>query len=150
MPGRYFDEWRVGDRVAHAVTRTVTETDNVLISTLTHNPQPMHLDHEAAAKSEFGKPLVNSIFTFGLMIGVSVEDTTLGTLVANLGYDALKFPNPVFVGDTLRSETECTAVRESKSRPNAGIVTWTHRSFNQKGELVCECTRTALLLKKPS
>ena len=150
MPGRYFDEWQVGDRVAHAVTRTVTETDNVLISTLTHNPQPMHLDHEAAAKSEFGKPLVNSIFTFGLMIGVSVEDTTLGTLVANLGYDALKFPNPVFVGDTLRSETECTAVRESKSRPNAGIVTWTHRSFNQKGELVCECTRTALLLKKPS
>jgi acyl dehydratase len=150
MPGRYFDEWQVGDRVAHAVTRTVTETDNVLISTLTHNPQPMHLDHEAAAKSEFGKPLVNSIFTFGLMIGVSVEDTTLGTLVANLGYDALKFPNPVFVGDTLRSETECTAVRESKSRPNAGIVTWAHRSFNQKGELVCECTRTALLLKKPS
>ena len=150
MPGRYFDEWQVGDRVAHAVTRTVTETDNVLISTLTHNPQPMHLDHEAAAKSEFGKPLVNSIFTFGLMIGVSVEDTTLGTLVANLGYDALKFPNPVFVGDTLRSETECTAVRESKSRPSAGIVTWAHRSFNQKGELVCECTRTALLLKKPS
>ena len=150
MSGRYFDEWQVGDRVAHAVTRTVTETDNVLISTLTHNPQPMHLDHEAAAKSEFGKPLVNSIFTFGLMIGVSVEDTTLGTLVANLGYDALKFPNPVFVGDTLHSETECTAVRESKSRPNAGIVTWTHRSFNQKEELVCECTRTALLLKKPS
>ena len=150
MPGRYFDEWRVGDRVAHAVTRTVTETDNVLISTLTHNPQPMHLDHEAAAKSEFGKPLVNSIFTFGLMIGVSVEDTTLGTLVANLGYDALKFPNPVFVGDTLRSETECTAVRESKSRPNAGIVTWAHRSFNQKGELVCECTRTALLQKRPA
>jgi acyl dehydratase len=149
MPGRYFDEWQVGDRVSHAVTRTVTETDNVLISALTHNPQPMHLDHEAAAKSEFGKPLINSVFTFGLMIGVSVEDTTLGTLVANLGYDALKFPNPVFAGDTLRSETECIAVRESQSRPNAGIVTWAHRSFNQKGELVCECTRTALLLKKP-
>lgn len=150
MPGRYFDEWQVGDRVNHAITRTVTETDNVLISALTHNPQPMHLDHEAAAKSEFKKPLVNSIFTFGLMIGVSVEDTTLGTLVANLGYDKLVFPNPVFAGDTLRSETECTAVRESKSRPNAGIVTWAHRSFNQKGELVCECTRTALLLKKPA
>ena len=149
MPGRYFDEWRVGDRIAHTVTRTVTETDNVLISALTHNPQPLHLDHEAAAASEFGKPLVNSIFTFGLMVGVSVADTTLGTLVANLGYDKLVFPNPVFAGDTLRSETECIEVRESKSRPNAGIVTWAHRSFNQRGELVCECTRTALLLKKP-
>jgi acyl dehydratase len=149
MPGRYFDEWQVGDRVGHTVTRTVTETDNVLISTLTHNPQPMHLDREVAAQSEFGQPLVNSVFTFGLMIGVSVADTTLGTLVANLGYDKLVFPNPVFVGDTLRSETECIALRESKSRPNAGIVTWAHRSFNQKDELVCECTRTALLLKKP-
>ena len=149
MPGRFFDEWRVGDRIDHALTRTVTEADNLLISALTHNPQPMHLDREFAAKSEFGQPLVNSVFTFGLMIGVSVGDTTMGTLVANLGYDALKFPNPVFVGDTLRSETECVAVRESKSRPNAGIVTWAHRSFNQRGDLVCECTRTALLLKKP-
>ena len=150
MPGRYFDEWRVGDKIAHAITRTVTETDNVLISTLTHNPQPMHLDREYAAKSEFGQPLVNSVFTFGLMIGVSVGDTTLGTLIANLGYDKLVFPNPVFAGDTLRSETECVAVRESKSRPNAGIVTWAHRSFNQRDELVCECTRTALLLKAPA
>jgi acyl dehydratase len=149
MAGRYFDEWQVGDRVSHSVTRTVTETDNVLISTLTHNPQPMHLDKELAARSEFGQPIVNSIFTFGLMIGVSVADTTLGTLVANVGYDKLVFPGPVFVGDTLRSETECMAVRESKSRPNAGIVTWAHRSFNQRDELVCECTRTALLLKKP-
>jgi len=150
MAGRYFDEWQVGDKVAHAITRTVTETDNILISTLTHNPQPLHLDYEAAAKTEFKKPLVNSCFTFSLMIGISVADTTLGTLVANLGYDALKFPNPVFAGDTLRSETECIAVRESKSRPNAGIVTWAHRSFNQRDELVCECTRTALLLKKPN
>jgi acyl dehydratase len=149
MPGRFFDEWQVGDRIAHEVTRTVTETDNVLISALTHNPQPLHLDHELAAASEFGRPLVNSIYTFGLMVGVSVADTTLGTLVANLGYDKLVFPNPVFAGDTLRSETECLAVRESKSRPNAGIVTWAHRSFNQRDELVCECTRTALLLKKP-
>ena len=149
MPGRYFDEWQVGDKVAHAITRTVTETDNVLISALTHNPQPLHLDKELAAKTEFGQPLVNSIFTFGLMIGVSVADTTLGTLVANLGYDKLVFPNPVFAGDTLRSETECIAVRPSKSRPNAGIVTWAHRSYNQRDELVCECTRTALLLKNP-
>jgi acyl dehydratase len=149
MSGRFFDEWQVGDTVAHAITRTVTETDNVLITTLTHNPQPLHLDREAAAKSEFGKPIVNSCFTFSLMVGVSVHETTLGTLVANLGYDQLKFPNPVFVGDTLRSTSECIAVRESKSRPNAGIVTWAHRSFNQRGELVCECTRTALLLKRP-
>ncbi len=149
MAGRYFDEWQVGDRVSHGVTRTVTETDNLLISTLTHNPQPMHLDREYAAKSEFKQPIVNSVFTFGLMIGVSVEDTTLGTLVANLGYDKLTFPKPVFIGDTLRSETECIAVRESKSRPSAGIVTWSHQSFNQRDELVCECTRTALLLKKP-
>ncbi len=150
MPGRYFDEWQVGDLIQHEITRTVTEMDNVLVSALTHNPQPMHLDHEVAARSEFGKPLVNSIFPFGLMIGVSVGDTTLGTLVANLGYDQLVFPKPVFVGDTLRSECECIAVRESNSRPNAGIVTWAHRSFNQRGELVCECTRSALLLKKPS
>lgn len=149
MAGRYFDEWQVGDTINHSITRTVTETDNVLVSALTHNPQPMHLDHETAARSEFGKPLVNSVYTFGLMVGVSVADTTLGTLVANLGYDKLIFPSPVFVGDTLRSESECIGVRESKSRPNAGIVTWEHRSFNQRGELVCKCSRSALLLKKP-
>jgi len=150
MAGRYFDQWQVGDKIAHEVTRTVTETDNVLISALTHNPQPLHLDHEVAAASEFGKPLMNSVFTFGLMVGVSVSDTTLGTLVANLGYDKLVFPNPVFAGDTLRSTSECIAVRESKSRANAGIVTWAHRSFNQRDELVCECTRSALLLKSPA
>ena len=150
MAGRYFDQWQVGDTIAHEVTRTVTETDNVLISALTHNPQPLHLDHEVAAASEFGKPLVNSIFTFGLMVGVSVSDTTLGTLVANLGYDKLVFPNPVFAGDTLRSTSECITVRESKSRANAGIVTWAHRSFNQRDELVCECTRSALLLRSPA
>ncbi|HKN41678.1 MAG TPA: MaoC family dehydratase [Sphingomicrobium sp.] len=150
MAGRFFDEWQVGDVIAHAVTRTVTETDNVLVSALTHNPQPMHLDHEVAAQSEFGKPLVNSIYTFGLMVGVSVTDTTLGTLVANLGYDRLVFPAPVFVGDTLRSESECIELRPSNSRPNAGIVTWEHRSFNQRDELVCKCSRSALLLKKPA
>ena len=150
MPGRFFDQWVIGDRIAHSVTRTVTETDNVLISTLTHNPQPLHLDHEAAAASEFGRPLVNSIFTFGLMVGVSVADTTLGTLVANLGYTDLIFPAPVFIGDTLRTETEVTALRESKSRPNAGIVTFAHKSFNQRGELVAQCLRTALLAKSPA
>ena len=150
MAGRFFDEWRIGDKVAHAITRTVTETDNILITTLTHNPQPLHLDHEAAARTEFGKPLVNSCFTFSLLVGVSVHDTTLGTLVANLGYEKLGFPHPVFVGDTLRSESECVAVRATPYRPHAGRVSWAHLSFNQRDELVCECTRTALLLKKPA
>ena len=148
MAGRFFDEWQVGDRVEHAITRTVTEADNVLITTLTHNPQPMHLDLEAAKASEFGQILVNSCFTFSLVVGVSVADTTLGTLVANLGFDEVRFPKPVFYGDTLRFESECTDLRESKSRPNAGIVTWEHRSINQRGETVCTMKRTALLQKK--
>ena len=148
MPGRYFDEWTVGDRIEHSVRRTVTETDNVLISTLTHNPQPMHLDHEAAAQSEFGKPLVNSIYTFGLMIGVSVADTTLGTLVANLGYDKVTMPAPVFIGDTLRAETEILELRESLSRPNAGIVTFEHTMYNQRNQLVCRSLRTALVKRR--
>ena len=149
MAGRYFDEWQVGDHVVSALTRTVTETDNLLITTLTHNPQPLHLDYEAAARSEFKKPLVNSCFTFSLLVGITVHDTTFGTLVANLSYDKVVFPKPVFAGDTLRCEAECIALRESKSRPNAGIVTWALRATNQQGELVCECTRTALLLKRP-
>lgn len=149
MPGRYFDEWQVGDRVAHAITRTVTEADNLLISALTHNPQPLHLDAEAAKQSEFGQILVNSCFTFSLTVGISVADTTLGTLIANLGFDEVKFPTPVFCGDTLRIESECVAVRESNSRPNAGIVTWEHRAINQRGETVCTMKRSALLHKKP-
>jgi acyl dehydratase len=149
MTGRYFDEWQVGDRVEHAITRTVTETDNLLISTLTHNPQPMHLDSEAAKDSEFGRILVNSCFTFSLAVGISVGDTTLGTLIANLGFDEVKFPKPVFTGDTLRIESECIAVRESQSRPNAGIVSWEHRAINQRDELVCTMKRTALLHKRP-
>lgn len=148
MPGLHFEDCTPDLAIAHAVRRTVTETDNVLITTLTHNTQPLHLDAEAAAATEFGRPLVNSIFTFGLMVGVSVADTTLGTLVANLGYDALTFPKPVFVGDTLRSETRVIETRESKSRPDAGIVTFEHRSFNQRDELVARCTRTALLKKR--
>ena len=149
MPGRYFDEWQIGDSVEHAITRTVTETDNLLLSTLTHNPQPMHLDIEAARASEFGQILVNSCFTFSLVVGVSVADTTLGTLVANLGFDEVRFPKPVFYGDTLTFESECLGLRESKSRPNAGIVTWEHRATNQRGEIVCTMKRTALLLKTP-
>jgi acyl dehydratase len=148
MSGRFFEEWQVGDVVSHSITRTVTETDNVLITTLTHNPQPLHLDYEAAASSEFGKPLVNSCFTFSLLVGVSVHDTTLGVLVANLGFDKVRLPNPVFAGDTLRCESQCIDLRESKSRPNAGIVTWAHRATNQRGELVCEMTRTALIQKQ--
>ena len=150
MPGRYFDEWQVGDKVAHPLTRTVTETDNLLISTLTHNPQPMHLDAEAAKDSEFGQILVNSCFTFSLAVGVSVAETTMGVLVANLGFDEVKFPKPVFVGDTLRIESEVVALRESQSRPTAGLVTWEHRALNQRGELVCTMKRTALLKKTPA
>jgi acyl dehydratase len=149
MPGRYFDEWQVGDKIAHSLTRTVTETDNILFSTLTHNPQPMHLDIEAAKASEFGQILVNSCFTFSLVVGVSVGDTTLGTLIANLGFDEVKFPKPVFYGDTLRFDSECVAVRDSNSRPTAGIVTWEHRATNQRGEVVCTMKRSALLHKRP-
>lgn len=150
MAGRYFDEWRVGDIIAHPITRTVTETDNLLITTLTHNSQPLHLDVEAARASEFGRPLVNSCFTFSLAVGISVAETTLGTLVANLGFDDVRFPKPVFAGDTLRIESECLELRESRSRPNAGIATWEHRATNQRGETVCTFKRSALLLKRPA
>ena len=150
MSGRYFDEWKVGDRVAHAITRTITETDNLLISTLTHNPQPLHIDAEAAKASEFGQILVNSCLTFSLVVGVSVADTTLGTLVANLGFDEVRLPKPVFIGDTLKFESEVTDLRESRSRPNAGIVTWEHRAINQRGETVCTMKRSALIQKKPA
>ena len=148
MAGRYFDEWQVGDVVAHALTRTVTETDNLLMSTLTHNPQPLHLDAETAKDSEFGQILVNSCFTFSLVVGVSVTDTTMGVLVANLGFDEVRLPKPVFIGDTLRIESEVLELRESKSRPTAGLVTWEHRAINQRGEIVCTMKRTALLKKK--
>jgi acyl dehydratase len=145
MAGRFFDAWQVGDFVRHDLTRTVTETDNLLFSTLTHNPQPLHLDVEAAKASEFGRILVNGTFTFSLMIGLSVGDTTLGTLVANLGYDKVVMPAPVFIGDTMRAETEVVELRPSKSRPGQGIVTFRHRLVNQRGEVVCEALRSALL-----
>jgi acyl dehydratase len=149
MAGRYYDDWTLGDTLAHEIRRTVTETDNLLFSTMTHNPQPLHLDAEAAKASEFGRILVNGTFTFALMVGLSVGDTTLGTLVANLGYDKLVHPNPVFIGDTMRASSEVTALRESRSRPGAGLVTFRHDLHNQRDELVCQCLRTALLHRRP-
>jgi acyl dehydratase len=145
MAGKFFDQWVIGETLAHEIRRTVTETDNLLFSTMTHNPQPLHIDLEAAKASEFGQILVNGTFTFALMIGLSVGDTTLGTLVANLGYDKLVMPKPVFLGDTLRAETEVTDLKPSKSRPGAGIVTFTHRLINQRDEVVCQCLRMALI-----
>ena len=149
MAGRYFDEWTVGDRIAHAIRRTVTETDNLLFTTLSHNPQPLHLDADYAAGTEFGRIVVNGTFTFALTVGLSVGDTTLGTLVANLGYDKVRMPKPVFIGDTLRAETEVVALKDSQSRPEAGIVTFEHRMFNQRDEMVCVMERTALMQRRP-
>ncbi len=150
MAGRYYDQFEVGWTVQHDLRRTVTETDNLLVSALTHNTQPLHLDAEFAAASEFGRIVVNGIFTFGLMIGISVGDTTLGTLVANLGYDAVVMPKPVFVGDTLWVETTVVETRDSQSRPGNGIVVFEHRAINQRDEVVCRCRRTALLLRSPA
>ena len=150
MAGKYFEEWSEADVVEHAIRRTVTEADNLFFSTLTHNPQPLHIDVEAAKASEFGQILVNGTFTFSLMVGLSVGDTTLGTLVANLGYEKVVMPKPVFLGDTLRAQTKISALRASKSRPQAGIVTFEHELLNQRGEIVCSCLRSALIQKKPT
>lgn len=147
MAGRAFEQWQIGDKLTHEIRRTVTETDNLLFTTMTHNPQPLHLDIEAAKQSEFGQILVNGTFTFSLMVGLTVADTTLGTLVANLGYDKLIMPKPVFIGDTLHAETEVIGLKESRSRPNAGIVTFLHKMLNQRGEVVCQCERMALIAK---
>ena len=149
MAGQYYEELHEGRHFVHDITRTVTETDNLLFSALTHNTQPLHLDVEFARKTEFGQILVNSMFTFGLMVGVSVTDTTLGTTIANLGMDAVKFPAPVFIGDTLRTETRVLERRESKSRPDAGIVVFEHRCVNQRGQEVAICKRSALMRKRP-
>lgn len=148
MGGLYFEEFAPGMRFEHVLRRTVTETDNLLFSTLTHNPAALHLDEEAMKASEFGTRIVNSCFTLSLMVGVSVADTTLGTTVANLGWDEVRFPKPVFLGDTLRSETEVLETRASRSRPDAGIVVFRHRCFNQRGEEVAVCRRTALMKRK--
>jgi len=148
MAGRWYDELSVGDAFEHEIRRTVTEADNMWFCGATCNPAAIHIDAEYCRETEFGKPLVNSLFTLGLVIGLSVQDTTLGTTVGNLGMTDVKFPKPVFHGDTLRSKTTVLEMRESKSRPNAGIVTFLHQGFNQRGEEVVTCKRQALLLKK--
>ena len=148
--GLYFEEFEVGRRFVHAVHRTVTETDNVLISTLTMNPAAVHLDAESCKSSPFGKPLVNSVFTLGLMVGLSIYDTTHGTTIANLGWEEVRFPKPVFIGDTLRVETTVLSKRLSQSRKDSGIVTLEHRAFNQRNEEVGSCRRNALMMTRPA
>jgi len=151
MSGLYFDELKLGQTFNHAIRRTITEADNVFFSALTHNPAYLHLDEQYCKDhTEFGQRIVNSAFTLGLMVGITIGETTLGTAVANLGWDEVRFPKPMFHGDTLRVETEVVELRESKSRPNAGIVTFIHRGFNQRNELVASCRRSGLQLKKPT
>jgi acyl dehydratase len=149
VSGKWFEELGPGLVIDHAVTRTVTEADNVLFTCLTMNPQPLHLDEAFAAETEFGTRLVNSMFTLALLVGISVHETTLGTTVANLGFGEIDFPRPVIPGDTLWAETEVVAARRSVSRPDAGIVTFEHRGFNQRDELVARCHRSALMHTRP-
>jgi len=149
MSGLYFEEFSVGQIFDHPIRRTITEADNVFFTTMTHNPAALHLDAEYMKTTEFGKPLVNSCLTLGFMVGISVNDTTHGTTVANLGWDEVRFPGPLFHGDTIRVETEVLSVRDSRSRPANGIVVLAHRAYNQRDELVGECKRTALMLRKP-
>ncbi|WP_250528468.1 MaoC family dehydratase [Caballeronia sp. GAWG2-1] len=149
MPGLYYEEFAIGQVFDHAVRRTVTEMDNVLFSALTHNPAALHLDEEyCRTETEFGQRIVNSAFTLGLMVGLSVQDTTLGTTVANLGWNEVRFPQPLFHGDTVHARSIVLEMRESKSRPATGIVTFVHEAFNQRNELVATCTRAALMKKK--
>jgi acyl dehydratase len=149
VAGLYFEEFTVGQTFVHEIRRTVTDMDNMLFSSLTYNPAAIHIDHAYAAGTEFGRPLMNSIFTLGLVIGLSVQDTTFGTTVANLGMTDTVFPKPVFSGDTIRAETEVKALRPSSSRPGQGIVTFEHVGRNQRDEIVCRTTRAALMLAKP-
>ena len=149
MGGLYYEQFDIGQRFEHVLRRTVTEADNLIFSTLTHNPAALHLDEEAMKASEFGTRIVNSCFTLSLMVGISVGDTTLGTTIANLGWDEVRFPRPVFIGDTLRIETTVHEMRESQSRQDRGIVTFVHRAFNQRGEEVGSCKRIALMKKQP-
>ncbi len=151
MAGLYFEEFTVGQVFQHAIRRTVTEMDNVLFSAMTHNPAALHIDEEYCREhTEFGQRIVNSAFTLGLVVGISVGDTTLGTTVGNLGWDEVRFPKPVFHGDTIRVESEVLEIRASKSRPDNGIVIFAHRGYNQRGELVASCKRSALMLRKPA
>ena len=150
MPGRYYDDLEVGQRIRHSLGRTVTEADNVWFSCLTMNPQSLHVDFHAAAKAEFGKPLVNSLFTLGLMVGMSVNDTTFGTTLANLGMKDVRFPKPLFQGDTVKVRTTVLSKRESKTRPNEGIVNFFHETMNQNAEVVATCERAALMRKRPT
>ena len=150
MAGLWFDEFVVEQVFRHEIRRTVTEADNIWFSAMTYNPAQLHIDYDYAAKTEFGKPLVNSIFTLGLVIGLSIQDTTLGTTVANLGMTDTVFPKPVFAGDTIRSETTIKALRDSKSRPEQGILTMEHVGLNQRDEVVCRTVRNALMLRKPT
>ena len=149
MGGLYFEEFEIGQQFDHALRRTVSEYDNILFSALTHNPQPLHLDGEFAKQTEFGQRIMNSLFTLGLMVGVSVGDTTLGTTIANLGMTDVRFPKPVFHGDTLRATTTVIEKRDSRSRPDAGLVTFEHRCFNQRDEEVMYCRRNALMMRRP-
>lgn len=150
MAGRWYEQFQDGDVIIHDTRRTVTETDNVIFTTLSMNPAAIHLDHDYASRTEFGKPLMNSVFTLGLVVGLTISETTLGTTVGNLGFEEVKYPKPVFAGDTIRAETTVLAKRESKSRPTQGIVTFLHRGINQRGEVVCECRRLALMMKAPA
>jgi acyl dehydratase len=147
--GRWFEDFEVGEVIRHALTRTITEADNIGFSTATLNPAPIHLDASYAAETEFGRPLVNSLLTLALLVGISVHETTHGTTVANLGFDEVAFPAPVFPGDSLHAETEVVAARDSGSRPEAGIVTFEHRAYNQDGVLVCRARRVALMRRRP-
>jgi acyl dehydratase len=149
VTGLYFEELEVGREFDHEIRRTVTEADNLLFSTMTHNPQPLHLDAEFARQSQYGQILVNSYFTLALAVGISVGETTVGTTIGNLGMERVEFPNPVFIGDTLRVRTRITDKRESKSKPDRGIVWFEHLAINQRDEVVCECLRKGMMLKKP-
>jgi acyl dehydratase len=150
VAGKYYEQFEVGQTFVHEIRRTVTDMDNILFSSLTCNPAAIHIDYEYAKTTEFGRPLINSIFTLGLVVGLSVQDTTLGTTVGNLGWEDVAFPKPVFAGDTIRAETKVIALRDSKSRPTQGIVTFEHRGFNQRDEVIATCRRVALMLRKPS
>ena len=151
MAGLYFEEFSVGQTFDHAITRTITEMDNVMFTAMTHNPARLHLDEEYCRKhTEFGQRIVNSAFTLALMVGITVYETTLGTAVANLGWDEVRFPRPLFHGDTIRVQSEVVEVRDSKSRPENGIVIFEHRAYNQRDELVASCKRSGLILRKPT